>query len=111
MENNLVRHIFDRLQKYFKPYDIALVNIDEDNSVGYVRSKFTSGSWILQVKDNYGFNMTWSWASIEECIYAIFRVINQQPYIRAFDSVRFLENLTKIESIEELTIKLDILGI
>lgn len=112
MENNLARQIFNRLQAYLKRYNIIIVNIDEDNSIGYRRSVLTNGPWIITVRDDYRYcSSTWSLESIEECIFTIFRISKNRKDITSFNNVRFLENLTRCKSMEEIMIELDILGI
>lgn len=112
MENDLTRQIFNRLQAYLKRYSIIIINIDEDNSIGYKRSIFTDGPWIISVRDSYRYcNTTWSWPSIEECIFAVFRIIKHRQDIKAFDNVRILGKLTDRKTMEEIAINLDILGI
>ena len=112
MENDLTRQIFNRLQVYLKRYNIMIVNIDEDNSISYRRSIFTNGPWIIAVRNDCRYyNATWSWPSIEECIFAVFRIIKNRQDIKAFDSVRILGNLEIYKTMEEIMIRLDILGI
>lgn len=112
MENDLTIQIFNRLQAYLKRYNIIIVNIDEDNSIGYRWSEFTNGPWVIAVK-NFAryYDATWSRSSIEECIFSVFRIAKTRQDIKAFDSVRILGNLEICKTMEEIMIKLDILGI
>lgn len=112
MENDLTRQIFNRLQAYLKRYNIIIVNIDEDNSIGYIRSALTNGPWIITVRDGYRYcSTTWSRSSIEECIFTIFRISKNRQDLQSFSNVRFLGNLTRCKTMEEIMIELDILGI
>ncbi len=112
MENNLTRRIFDRLQAYLKRYNIIIVNINEDNSIGYRQSSLTNGSWIITVRNSHRYcSSTWSLTSIEECIFTVFQIARHRQDIKAFDSVRILGNLEICKTMEEIMIGLDILGI
>jgi hypothetical protein len=111
MNYKLALSIFKRLQRYLKQYDIMLFNSDKDKHIlNYKELQLASGPWVIRLEDKRYGSCTWTNETIYQCIFTVFRIIYNRSDISAFKPVRHLGDIS-IKSLEEISIKLDLLGV
>jgi hypothetical protein len=135
---DIKQQIIERLQRYFKLHHMSLIYIDDQNISDYMHidyfidnrldkkiDKNKCGFWFFMTDDFYNIHSTssWTWMSIDGVFFggrsftaisynsSICKTIRNRHDMKCFDDVRSLGDLIGCTSLEEIAIKLDLLGI